>query len=334
MESTESKIKCSNCKCWREPMNFIGKKGNTVKRCQKCREKDDRQKQKPDVREKRNEKQKEKKYYIAYREKKREENEEAYLAHNAEIAKAWRNHNKEHVATWKKQNTVYCITAIKQQARVKGIPWEDAMTMSYCENMIKMPCFYCNLLPDNRLNGIDRMDNTKGYTIDNCVSCCKNCNFIKKSLDANTFIQRCQHISYYHKGIGIEHDDVWRNCKSSPFNAYQKRADDKELEFALSEDDFFNIKQNPCTYCNKKISYRHSNGIDRKNNKEGYSLMNCTSCCSECNQMKGDLDMETFINHCKIVGHYTMCTPLNIPIMAPCRTVVTKRKYTKTLPNE
>ena len=199
------------------------------------------------------------------------------------------------------------------------------MTMSYCENMIKMPCFYCNLLPENRLNGIDRMDNTKGYSVNNCVSCCKNCNFIKKSLDANTFIQRCQHISYHHKGIGIEHDDIWRDCKSSPLNAYQKRADDKELEFALSEDDFFNIKQNPCTYCNKKNSYRNSNGIDRKNNKEGYTLMNCTSCCSECNQMKGYLDIDTFIEHCKRVGQYTMSTPLNISMMAPCRTVVTKR---------
>lgn len=38
------KTQCSNCKVWRDKDTFIGKKGNVVKRCLKCREKDDKQK--------------------------------------------------------------------------------------------------------------------------------------------------------------------------------------------------------------------------------------------------------------------------------------------------
>ena len=75
--------KCNNCKCWREIGEFIGSNGIEVKRCLKCREKDTIQKQKPEVREKRNAIQKEKKYYQAYRDKKRTEDEEGFLKHNA-----------------------------------------------------------------------------------------------------------------------------------------------------------------------------------------------------------------------------------------------------------
>jgi hypothetical protein len=60
----------------------------------------------------------------------------------------------------------------------------------FCTFMDKN-CFYCNSPPSNRCkynyleivhSGIDRVDNTKGYSLDNCVSCCKNCNSIKKSI--------------------------------------------------------------------------------------------------------------------------------------------------------
>jgi hypothetical protein len=51
-------------------------------------------------------------------------------------------------------------------------------------------CFYCNLPPKQKMknsantgeivyNGLDRVDNTKGYTIDNVVPCCKKCNHAK-----------------------------------------------------------------------------------------------------------------------------------------------------------
>ena len=74
----DDKFQCTNCKCYRIESDFIGKSGNVVKRCLKCREKDAKQKKRPDIIEKRNKRQNEKKYYIKHREKKREENEEKY----------------------------------------------------------------------------------------------------------------------------------------------------------------------------------------------------------------------------------------------------------------
>lgn len=321
----EGKIQCTNCKCWRNPEDYIGKKGNTVKRCTKCREKDSRQKDKPHIREIRNERGKEKKYYVAYREKKREENEEAYLAHNAEMARKWRENNKEHFLQWNKNNPKQRIGSIKHQAKVKNIPWSELMTNEVCENMIKKPCFYCALLPTDKLNGIDRMDNNKGYFLENCVPCCKNCNFIKKSLDPQTFIKRCQHISWGQGGKGMEHIDVWRDCNTCSFSMYQKRANTKNIPFKLSQEMYNAYLKKPCHYCNKKKSMNHRNGIDRKNNNEGYNSLNCVSCCSECNQMKSNLDKDEFIDHCKRVADYTMEIPLNLPEIPACHYVINKR---------
>lgn len=59
-------------------------------------------------------------------------------------------------------------------------------------------CFYCGVEPLNIrktletyggfiYNGIDRKDNNKGYTLDNCVPCCKVCNYAKRDLTVEEF---------------------------------------------------------------------------------------------------------------------------------------------------
>ena len=37
-------------------------------------------------------------------------------------------------------------------------------------------------------NGIDRVDNLMGYTLNNVVACCKNCNTMKKDLNKEEFL--------------------------------------------------------------------------------------------------------------------------------------------------
>lgn len=64
-------------------------------------------------------------------------------------------------------------------------------------------CFYCNESPNNKMkvivdkknkiyeeyiyNGLDRIDNDKGYTLENCVSCCAKCNRMKTSHSLHDF---------------------------------------------------------------------------------------------------------------------------------------------------
>jgi len=60
-------------------------------------------------------------------------------------------------------------------------------------------CFYCDIKPHSSsnhkkcngkfiYNGIDRVDNTKGYTIDNCVTCCGTCNWMKRTYTQQEFL--------------------------------------------------------------------------------------------------------------------------------------------------
>jgi hypothetical protein len=296
--------KCTNCKVSRSQDNFIGKSGQPVNRCLKCREKDAKQKQRPDVIAKRNIRQNEKQYYKAYREKKRLENETEYLQHNADVAKNWRNENKEHLAKWKTKNFVSRFYGIKQQAHEKNIRWADDMTDEIAYNMMNSPCYYCGILSKDTLNGIDRMDSKGSYELNNCVPSCKYCNFIKRCLDPRTFTERCIHIV----NIIEENPDLyyyqWEDCISMKYNEYKYRAKDKNLEFTLTQELFDKITQSNCSFCNRETTNTHRNGIDRNDNSIGYIESNCIPCCNECNYMKGSLTYIQFIECCKNVRDY------------------------------
>jgi hypothetical protein len=51
----------------------------------------------------------------------------------------------------------------------------------------------------NHCNGIDRFDNDIGYILDNCRPCCGGCNFMKKDLEYNTFINHIGEIYFNNK---------------------------------------------------------------------------------------------------------------------------------------
>lgn len=51
------------------------------------------------------------------------------------------------------------------------------------------------------LNGIDRRDNTKGYTLENSVSCCESCNEMKSCYPENYFMDHINKIYTFQKGL-------------------------------------------------------------------------------------------------------------------------------------
>src|SRR3990167_9409873 len=88
----------------------------------------------------------------------------------------------------------------KRNAKMRNIPWK--LEKHTFKELIFGPCAYCgtaagtvthtswstskdnNKMTPNRSlpnNGVDRVDSTLGYTKANTVSCCKQCNFAKRS---------------------------------------------------------------------------------------------------------------------------------------------------------
>jgi 5-methylcytosine-specific restriction endonuclease McrA len=75
---------------------------------------------------------------------------------------------------------------------------EFTLTFEQFHALISKPCTYCGSPPVKHktigryngicpTNGVDRIDNSKGYTVDNCVSCCKICNHAKNDMSVDEF---------------------------------------------------------------------------------------------------------------------------------------------------
>ena len=68
----------------------------------------------------------------------------------------------------------------KALAKFKNHIWN--LTFEEYEKILKssnMLCSYCSGSLNETGRGLDRIDNSKGYSVDNVVSCCKECNRLK-----------------------------------------------------------------------------------------------------------------------------------------------------------
>lgn len=83
------------------------------------------------------------------------------------------------------------ISSIKQGARDRE--FEYKLTDDYAKKLLDENCYYCNT---ESANGIDRVDSLKGYTVENCVPCCKYCNLMKNNLSLDLFLTKVQKIFY------------------------------------------------------------------------------------------------------------------------------------------
>lgn len=83
---------------------------------------------------------------------------------------------------------------------------------------------------------------------------------------------------------------------SQKHKRYLARANAKGLEFTLTGSEFDTICKGICIYCQNPAT-----GIDRRNNKQGYTLSNSQPCCHICNTMKGAMSEGQFIEHCQTI---------------------------------
>ena len=77
---------------------------------------------------------------------------------------------------------------------------EFSLTKEKFKEITKQNCFYCGTKPQQIArkdreypyiyNGIDRVDNTKGYTDDNIVPCCGICNKMKLEMSIDEFKEK------------------------------------------------------------------------------------------------------------------------------------------------
>jgi hypothetical protein len=93
------------------------------------------------------------------------------------------------------------VKSIRANYRYNAAKWghEFELSLRQFKELLSQDCHYCGATPSQEYkrnggslflyNGIDRVDNNKGYTDSNCVPCCKQCNYFKGTLSQEEFRQ-------------------------------------------------------------------------------------------------------------------------------------------------
>lgn len=144
---------CTQCKIEKSLEQFYLKNNKYVSACKKCISK------------------KSKEYSLIHKEDISKNNKQYKLNNKAKISKQGKTYSRTISARF---------STSKSQAKRRKINW--LLTLEQFEKLISLPCFYCNNFLDKIVetsSGLDRINNSLGYNIDNCISCCKTCNRIK-----------------------------------------------------------------------------------------------------------------------------------------------------------
>jgi len=242
-------------------------------------------------------------YWVESRAKLIEENTEEYLKKEAEKSKNWREANPEKVKQINKEsseNINYHYKNYRLSAETRRLDFP--LTKEEFNVIVTLPCYYCGIIQPKGFNGIDRLDSTIGYSLDNCKSCCEMCNMMKGTTGQNIFIQRVEHILTYLKIVdGSLFPDVFANFKGSSYSRYMFRGKEKDIEFTIDKEYFTTETNKPCYLCGKKPDDLHKNGLDRFDNDKGYTEDNVKSCCGNCNYLKRTYVYKDFIDKCIII---------------------------------
>lgn len=108
------------------------------------------------------------------------------LSHTKECDKKWRRQKQSG------DDPKYIFKSLKANAKKRGVlfEWTREEWMEWYPTQSRV-CVYCEI-PIGRVSGkgsvapnaisIDRKNNDKGYSVENCVLCCRKCNTIKNKV--------------------------------------------------------------------------------------------------------------------------------------------------------
>jgi len=108
-----------------------------------------------------------------------------------------------------------CLRTYKYSAQKRELEW--SLTDQDFRNLINSNCWYCGRPPTSMTlgherktskstytaNGIDRIDNTIGYTFTNSVPCCQACNYMKRDLPLSDFLDHVKRLSHLASPVSI-----------------------------------------------------------------------------------------------------------------------------------
>ena len=92
-----------------------------------------------------------------------------------------------------KTNPSYRISTYKNGATRRGLVWD--LTDTHAKQLFKQPCALCG----GPGHGIDRIDSTVGYIVDNVQPACSACNMMKSNHTDQEFIDHCKRVADFNR---------------------------------------------------------------------------------------------------------------------------------------
>lgn len=142
----------------------------------------------------------------------------------------------------------------------------------------------------------------------NCICDCGEEKIVEAIKLRTNKVTMCKTCSYK----GREQSKEKHTDEERMFNLHIiSRAKKANIDVNITCEDYIKIASQNCYYCGsspKEKNYYNSNklikhkslflnGLDRIDSSESYSIINCVSCCKECNFAKGTQSIEDFRNH-------------------------------------
>jgi len=194
-----------------------------------------------------------------------------------------------------------------------------ALTKEQFHDLVIQNCIYSGTQPREiqydkkhngafRGNGLDRRDNSLGYSVDNAVPCCTICNSLKHTLSVGDWeakLQRICKMDYNNLFFDYDFEEVSEDLLIlQRYNFKQQKITSKNSINTLTEQEYYHLATSDCFYCRAKPenftkvgSKDFYQGLDQIVHDGGYIYLNCVPCCKACNTAKSNHPQEFFIQH-------------------------------------
>jgi hypothetical protein len=224
-----------------------------------------------------------------------------------EVRKAYRDSHKEEAAEWRKG---YVKTLEYRYCTMKGNARDNDHAMlfeSFDEFKQKYDdadyaCAYCGIEAEETPLGLDRVDNAGPYSPDNTVVSCYVCNRMKWTDTLDDFHVAVRNVCAHNQlcdGVESNYTSFASAMSGYIWSGHCYQAKDRGLVNDITKEQFDDLHapDSRCAYCGIGSDLVRL-GVDRVDNKVGYTLENSVSCCSRCNFMKVNSTREDFLQQC------------------------------------
>jgi len=117
-------------------------------------------------------------------------NHKNWLAKNKNYEKEYQKEYKYDIKRGRKKLPVENVRYLSYRANAKSRGFIFNIGLEEFLKIINDNCIYCG----GKGYGVDRVDNSVGYLLNNCVSCCSRCNKMKSNNTTEEFIEHCKKI--------------------------------------------------------------------------------------------------------------------------------------------